>query len=742
MPDPQLTTAAAQPARPDSDPWLWLEEVQGERALQWARARNAVTRERLQAWPEFGTTRDALRAILDSRERIPAVARRGDWFYNFWQDAANPRGLLRRATLEQYRQREPKWETVLDLDALAKQEGENWVWGGANCFGPSYRRCMLSLSRGGADAKVMREFDVVDQAFVPGGFGLPEAKSSFTWIDADTAYVSTDFGPGSMTDSGYPRVVKRWRRGQPLGEAQTVFEGQVRDVSAWVWVDRTPGFERTVFGRSTDFWNTSMALQQGGKEGSQLLPLPKPADAQLSFWRSQVLVNLKSAATVGGRSWPAGTLLAGPAEAYLAAARAQQPREARASGPAAAAGAAASRAAAALPDIAWTPLFTPTASRSLRGWTATRSTVVLSVLEDVSGRLEEQRLHEGAWTRREVRAPSPGTLSVQALHDPLLAEDPLAEAYLLNYADFLTPDSLLLGRTGSDTREPLKARPAFFDAAGMRVEQHFATSKDGTRVPYFVVWPRGAVADGTNPTLLYGYGGFRVPQLPWYSAAFGTAWYSRGGVLVVANIRGGGEYGPAWHQAAVKADKQKSYDDFAAVAEDLITRRITSPRHLGIQGGSNGGLLVGAVMLQRPELFGAVVCSVPLLDMRRYHRLLAGASWMAEYGDPDKPEEWAFISRYSPYQNVRADMKLPPVLFTTSTRDDRVHPGHARKMAARMLEQGHPALYFENMEGGHGGAADNAQRADLLTLEFAFLWQELGPRHVRLPAEPARSTAR
>ncbi|MFM7704496.1 MAG: prolyl oligopeptidase family serine peptidase, partial [Rubrivivax sp.] len=447
--------------------------------------------------------------------------------------------------------------------------------------------------------------------------------------------------------------------------------------------------------------------------------LPKPADAQLSFWRTQVLLNLKSPWTVGGRTWPAGTLLATSAPDYLAAAR-----------------------NATLDKLTWTALFSPTPTRSLRGWSATRSTVLLSVLEDVTGKLEEQRLQEGRWTRREVRTPAPGTLSAAPLHDPLLAEDPLQEAYFLSYADFLTPDSLMLGRTGSDAREPLKARPAFFDAEGMRVEQRFATSKDGTRVPYFVVWPKGATADGENPTLLYGYGGFRVPQLPWYSAAFGTAWYGRGGVLVVANIRGGGEYGPGWHQAALRENRQKSYDDFAAVAEDLIARRITSPHRLGIQGGSNGGLLVGAVMLQRPELFGAVVCSVPLLDMQRYHKLLAGASWMAEYGDPDKPDDWAFISRYSPYQNVRAGTKLPSVLFTTSTRDDRVHPGHARKMAARMLEQGHPALYYENMEGGHGGAADNAQRADLLALEFAFLWQELGARRARIPVEPARATTR
>jgi prolyl oligopeptidase len=317
-------------------------------------------------------------------------------------------------------------------------------------------------------------------------------------------------------------------------------------------------------------------------------------------------------------------------------------------------------------------------------------------------------------------------LHAQSLHDTWVPDDPLGDSYLLSYTDFLTPDSLLLGRAGSDQREPLKSRPAFFDASGMRVEQRFATSKDGTRVPYFVVWPKGATADGNNPTLLYGYGGFEVPLQPSYSGGFGSAWYGRGGVQVLANIRGGGEFGPAWHQAALKGKRQKAYDDFIAVAEDLIAQRITHPQRLAIQGGSNGGLLVGAVMLQRPELLRAVVCQVPLLDMRRYHQLLAGASWMGEYGDPDDPEQWAWISKYSPYQNVPpTGTRLPAVLFTTSTRDDRVHPGHARKMAARLRELGHEAWLYENIEGGHGGAADNKQRADMLALEFAFLWQQL-----------------
>jgi prolyl oligopeptidase len=374
-------------------------------------------------------------------------------------------------------------------------------------------------------------------------------------------------------------------------------------------------------------------------------------------------------------------------------------------------------------------LFTPTATRSLAGYAVTRETVIVNVLDKVASKLQEWREKPGGdatlWTRREMQAPYPGQLSVSALFDPLLAHDELAEHYFLNAADFLSPDSLQLGRTGNDERERLKARPSFFDAEGLRVEQRFTPSKDGTRVPYFVIWPKGAKPDAENPTLLYGYGGFEVSLTPFYSGGIGRAWLARGGVYVLANIRGGGEFGPAWHQAAVKADKHKSYEDFAAVAQDLIRRRVTRPGRLGIQGGSNGGLLVGAVMVKRPELFNAVVCQVPLLDMKRFSKLLAGASWMAEYGDPDKPAEWEWIERYSPYQNVKAGVRMPKVLFTTSTRDDRVHPGHARKMAARMLEQKHAVLYWENIEGGHGGAADNGQRAQMSALEYTFLWQQL-----------------
>lgn len=692
-----LPLAAALPTMtladnlPD-DELLWLEDVQGERALAWVRERNAESEAVLQKQPGFEATRERIRAILDSRDRIPGVVRRGPWLYNLWQDEHNPRGLWRRTTLAEYRKREPAWETVLDVDALGRAEGENWTWGGAVALGPEYRRVLVKLSRGGADAHVVREFDTVAKRFVDGGFVLPEAKSEVDWISADEIAVGTDFGPGSLTDSGYPRVVRRWRRGTPLAAATTMFEGQKTDVAAGVSIDHTPGYERTVFQRSVDFYRSEMFLLQG----ERLVRIDKPDDAGFGFWKSRVLITLRSDWTVAGRSWKSGSLLVADADAYL---RGERRFEA---------------------------LFEPTATRSLAGMTATRDTLIVEILDNVAGRLEEWRPVDGRWQRREVAAPFPGTLSAVALHDPELADDPLADAYLLQYTDFLTPDTLALGHVGRDEREVLKSRPSFYDAAGMRVEQRFATSRDGTRVPYFVVWPRDAKADGANPTLLYGYGGFEVSMQPYYSGVVGSSWLARGGVFVLANIRGGGEFGPAWHQAAVGANRQKAYDDFAAVAEDLIATRVTSPRLLGIEGGSNGGLLVGAVMVQRPELFNAVVCQVPLLDMKRYTKLLAGASWMAEYGDPDDPAQWSFISRYSPFQNVRAGVKMPRVLFVTSTRDDRVHPGHARRMAERMRRQGHDVLYWENIEGGHGGAADNRQRAQMTALEYAFLQLQLG----------------
>jgi len=679
-----------------SDPYLWLEEVQGEKALAWVRERNALSTSKLQVSPVFSDNRAKVLGVLNNRDQIPGVTRRGEHLYNFWRDAQNPRGLWRRTTLAEYRKAQPQWDGLLDLDALGKAEGENWVWAGSNCLAPDYKHCLISLSRGGADAKVVREFDLAKREFVKDGFFLPEAKSQFDWVDINTLYVGTDFGPGSMTQSGYARVIKLWKRGTPLADAAQVFEGKDSDVSAFVNVDKTPGFERITVGRSTDFYNTEISLLVNG----QWVKINKPSDATLSWQREWAFLLLKSDLKVDSTTFKSGSLLAIKFDALMKG------------------------------ESNYQVLFEPSATRSLArsGPSTTRDYVLLNILDNVAGRIEELQYINGKWQRREVKAPSPGTLSASGLHDPFVKEDSLANHYIMSYLDFLTPAALYLGQAGQDHRELLKSNPSFFDNSGMRTEQRFATSKDGTKVPYFVVYPKNAKTDGSNPTVLYGYGGFQISMAPFYSGGWGTTWYERGGVFVIANIRGGGEFGPAWHQSAIKENKQKSYDDFAAVAEDLIKSGITKPQHLGIMGGSNGGLLVGAVMLQRPELFGAVVCSVPLLDMQRYHKLLAGNSWMAEYGNPDKPEEWAYISQYSPYQNVKTGVKYPKVLFATSTRDDRVHPGHARKMAARMMAQGHDVLYYENIEGGHGGAANNEQRANLVALENTFLWLSLGGR--------------
>ena len=671
----------------EQDPYLWLEEVASEQALGWVGKRNAETEAELTAAPGYAALRARLKTILDSKDRIPYVGLYQGRYYNFWRDADHERGIWRRTTLEEYRKPAPQWETVLDLDRLAFEENENWVWAGASFLKPQGGRCLVSLSRGGGDAHVVREFDLERLAFVADGFILPEAKGGASWIDRDSVFVATDFGPGSMTSSGYPRVVKEWRRGTPLPDARPVYEANEDDLSASAWFDYTPGHERQFVQRQIGFYSSELFVRDPA-DGA-LTRVDKPEDADAFTVREQLLVQLRSDWDLGDAHWPQGALLAIDFARFMAGARDFQ------------------------------ALFTPTETTSLDGIGVTRDAVLLTVLDKVKNRIVELRHVGGAWERREVAAPGMGALGVSGV-DEIASND-----YFLTVTDFLTPSTLYLAHSGSDERELLKAMPAFFDASPYTVGQFEAVSKDGARIPYFVVMRKDTPMDGTNPTLLYGYGGFEVSLTPFYSGVTGEAWLARGGVYVLANIRGGGEFGPRWHQAALKHLRQNAFDDFLAVAEDLVARRLTSPKHLGIMGGSNGGLLVGAALTQRPELFGAVVCQVPLLDMRRYHQLLAGASWMGEYGDPDDPEEWAYIARYSPYHQVSRGRRYPRVLFTTSTRDDRVHPGHARKMAALMRAQEHAVLYWENTEGGHAGAANNEQTATMWALTYTFLWQEL-----------------
>lgn len=666
-----------------ADPNLWLEDVTGERALEWVGQRNADTTAELTGGPRFAQLKSEILDTLDADDRIPYVFRRAGYLYNFWQDSANPRGLWRRTTLAEYRTDSPAWELLLDLDALAEQEGENWVWKGSTTLRPDHRRALLKLSRGGADAVVVREFDLATLTFVEDGFVLPEAKTRIGWIDEDSVYVGTDFGPDSLTASGYPRLAKLWRRGTDISDAVTLYEAKTSDISVSASHDPTEGFERDLIVRSVSFFTQEFYL----RDGDELRRIDVPDDAEIDLHREWLLVWLKSAWSVGGREYPAGALLAARLDEFQAGGR------------------------------ELSVVFEPDAHTSLETFAWTRAHLLLNLLVDVKNRLEVLTPGADGWSR----APLAGIPEFGSI-DILDTDEDDSDEFMLNSSGFTEPSTLWRGEVGGEL-EILKQAPARFDASGLSVRQFFATSADGTRIPYFVA---GRPESGPAPTLLNGYGGFEVVKKPAYSGVTGRAWLARGGTYVVANIRGGGEYGPDWHNAVLKLNRLKTYEDFAAVAADLVTRGITTVGQLGAIGGSNGGLLMGVMLTRYPELFGGIVIQVPLLDMLRYHVLLAGASWMAEYGDPDDETERSYLRSYSPYHNLHKGFPYPPALVTTSTRDDRVHPGHARKMVARMLEQRHRVWYYENTEGGHADGADNEQRAFSWALTFEFLWRTIG----------------
>ena len=679
-------TTGTQAAASD-DPYLWLEATHGARAMDWVKQQNAITEKAFASSPEFTRTFDQVLEVLDSDARIPYVSRMGDYLYNFWKDKAHPRGVWRRTTLAEYRKAEPKWETVLDIDALNKAEGKRWVFKGSDCLKPAYDRCLLSLSPDGGDAVEVREFDIPSKSFVKGGFRLPVAKTQVGWIDQDHIYVGTDFGPGSMTRSSYPRIAKEWTRGTPLSAAATVYEGKPDDLAVSAYHDRTPGFERDFVQVATDFFHSKTFLRQGGK----LVQLDVPSDASADAHREWLLVTLRSPWTVGGTTYPNGALIAMKFDDFMAGKR------------------------------TFTVLFKPDPHTALSNYAWTRHHLILDELHDVQSKLEVLTPQAGEWKREAM--PGAPAMSTVAVVD---TDPDHSDEYWLTVTGFLTPPSLERGVLGQGQAETIKHEPAFFDASKFTVSQHFVTSKDGTRVPYFEIAPKDIKLDGDNRTLLYGYGGFEVSLEPYYSGSIGRAWLERGGVYVIANIRGGGEYGPAWHQAALQANRPKAYQDFAAVAEDLVKRGVTSARHLGAEGGSNGGLLMGNMLTEYPQLFGAIACEVPLLDMKRYTHLSAGASWIAEYGNPDDPKQWAFIKTFSPYQNVKKGVDYPPVLFYTTTSDDRVGPAQARKMAAKMEGMGIPHVWFyENLEGGHGAGADNKQSAHMHAMVYDFLWNKL-----------------
>ncbi|KOV20057.1 prolyl oligopeptidase [Streptomyces sp. XY413] len=669
------------------DPYLWLEDVSGETALAWVRERNAETVDALTGDPGFKVLEQEMREVLDDDGRIPYVFRRGRHLYNFWQDADHVRGLWRRTTLEEYRTARPAWEVLLDLDALADAEGEKWAWAGSRFLAPEHRHALVLLSRDGADACVVREFDLETLEFVPDGFTVAEAKTRIGWIDHDRVWIGTDFGPGSMSTSGYPLQVRRWRRGTPLEDAELVYEGRPSDLSASGWHDDTPGFERDFVHRQIDFWNQQLFLLPEDAAGPPA-KIDVPDDAGASVHREWLTVTTKT-------PWlghPAGSLLAFDFAAFQAGSRDAE------------------------------VLFTPDERTALAGYSWTRNHLILSTRADVSSAMELLTPGPDGWSRAPLPGLPPLSTASVTCTDPDVGDE-----YFHHVSGFLQPSTLYRGTAGGeDDSEPVKQGPALFDTAGLTVSQFFAASADGTRVPYFVVGPQQR--SGPGPTLLYGYGGFEVSMVPSYSAVTGRAWLARGGTYVVAGIRGGHEYGPGWHRAALGANRVRAYEDFAAVARDLVARDITTAAQLGIEGGSNGGLLMGAMLTREPELFGAVVAHVPLLDMLRFHKLLAGASWIAEYGDPDDPADRPHLEDISPYHRIRTDgPAYPPLLLLTSTRDDRVHPGHARKMAARLREAGHPVLFHEHIGGGHAGATDHRQTAFNEALVHTFLWERLTP---------------
>ncbi len=662
------------------DQFWWLEDVTGDHALDWVRSHNEPTLAEL-CDDRFEQMRREALEVLDTDSRIPYVRRRGEHLYNFWRDATNPRGLWQRTTLTSYRTDSPEWDVLIDVDALADADGENWVWAGAEVIEPELTLALVSLSRGGSDATVVREFDMRTREFVSGGFELAEAKTDITWESRDSVLVGTDFGPGSLTDSGYPRIVKRWRRGEPLAEATALFAGETSDVSVGAGFDPTPGYERLFISRSFDFFNR----ERYELRGEELIRIDVPTDAAISVHRDWLLIRPRTDWRVGTHRYPAGALLATDYLEFLSGTSKLH------------------------------IVFEPDPHTSLESFAWTRDRLILLTLVDVASRVEIAT--PGSWKREPVAGIPPNTNTV------IVDVDEHGDEIFVDSSGFDTPSRLLWGHAGAELSE-VKSAPAFFDASDIEVAQHFVASEDGTIIPYFVVGKRDSTEP--RPTLLGGYGGFESSNTPGYSGVLGRLWLARGGTYVLANIRGGGEYGPRWHTQAMRENRHLVYEDFAAVARDLVRRGITTVSQLGAQGGSNGGLLMGVMLTRYPELFGALVCSVPLLDMKRFHLLLAGASWVAEYGDPDNPDDWAFMAEFSPYHNIAAGQHYPALLMTTSTRDDRVHPGHARKMTAALEAAGHRVRYYENIEGGHAGAADNAQTAFKAALSHSFLWRVLG----------------
>ncbi len=683
--------AVATAAPQDADNYLWLEDIEGKKALDWVKKENAETDKLITGRPGFEADRKRAREILDDDRQIAEPGEvMGETITNFWRDAANPRGIWRQSPLDAYLAGKPIWTTLIDVDALGKTEKQSWVWHGADCLAPDYKRCLVSLSPGGTDADIVREWDRTTKAFVDGGFTLPQAKSSVTWENADTLLVATDYGAGSMTASGYPRIVKRWKRGTPLSSAETLAEGEHEDVGMNVFAF-TDGDKRwPMISRGKTFYTADTKLPNigGSRYISSIVPdtasVRDVVDGQLIIFLNQDWANI-----------PAGSLVSLSLD-DMSADR----------------------------QVKIITAMTPTKAQAIENVSATENILWVKALDDVEGKLFALRRDPktGEWSQKEVPLAANATVAIAGTVGK-------RDVVLASAETMLVPPTLY---AVSEDKAPqaVQSLPATFDAKDMTVEKRFATSKDGTKIPYFLARKKGAT--GPVPALVHAYGGFRAAQTPGYltgqpyrAGPLGLFWVEDGNAYVLAGIRGGGEYGPAWHQAALREKRQNSFDDLHAVAEDLVRTGVSAKGKVAISGRSNGGVLVGAAMTQRPDLYGAVISGSPIKDMWRYDKMLAGASWVAEYGDPDVPEDWAFLSKYSPYQNIRKGVKYPPIFLYLSTKDDRVHPGHARKYAARLEEFGNKVYYHEYIEGGHSVGADHAEDAVRAAMLHGFLLREL-----------------
>ncbi len=663
-----------------------LELPQDDAALHWVAEQNHRTVEKFARSGRFQEIQQTILQSLNDQANIPWGEHYNDTVYNFWQDDNHPRGIWRRTHETSYLTAEPKWETVLDIDRLNEEEGANWSYQGADLLYPDFTRALVFLS-GGGDACEIREFDLMENKFISDGFFLSESKSSVAWLDKNHLLLALDTGGDTLTTSGYPRCVSRWQRGTLPQDAALIYAGETTDMTVSAWHDHTPGFEKTLVQCSRDFYH-SRTYQLTGQ--GKLESIDIPGDASCDFFNAWLLVTLTTAWRIADKTYPPGALLATDFASFQQGQR------------------------------NFTILFTPDEHTTLQGHSSTRDYLILNLTRDVVGSVEILKAEGGLWNRvQTLTLPDFTAISASGI-------DTKSNRYQLVSHGFLQSCCLSYGDLDDKTLSVVKQAPACFDKADFKVTRYFARSLDGTHIPYFQIATKGLELTGKHPTLLYGYGGFEVSLTPEYLGAKGSTWLQKGGVYVVANIRGGGEYGPEWHQAALQQHRHRAYEDFAAVARDLAIRRVTCAAKLAAQGGSNGGLLIGNMLTDYPELFGALLCEVPLLDMTNYHRWLAGASWIAEYGDPDIAEELQWLRSYSPFDKVSSDKSYPPVLFTTGTQDDRVSPAHARKMVARMQQQGHNNVWlYEETEAGHGSAPENSQVAFYHAMTEEFLWQML-----------------